>query len=626
MGEIELKMLNLPISTNPFLTREDLQLALAQLLNPLNPYYSEGKARLKLGSTSASYPDATAEMEGFSRVLWGLVPLLMGGGDSDLWVSTYLPGIRNGTDPTHEEYWGEIKDCDQRIVEMAAFGYALAFIPEKIWDLLNEQEKANLFSWLNQINSRSCYDCNWLFFSVLVNLGLKKVGQPYDQMGMNEHLDRIDSFYISDGWYADGVNAHVDYYVPFAFHYYGLLYAKLMENEDPERCQRIKERAGIFAQDFIYWFSDDGSSLPYGRSLSYRFSQCAFWSAMVFAGVEPFPLGVTKGIILRHLRWWFQQQIFNMDGTLTIGYTYPNLVMAENYNSPGSPYWALKAFLPLAFEATHPFWQVDELPLPSLQSHKVQLPPHMIICRQEETGHVLAFNSGHSFTTEHTHISAKYEKFVYSSFFGFSVPRGEWGLVQGAHDSMLALSEGDNLYRVKRQCEESVIEGDTIYTKWKPWSDVTVQTWLITGTPWHVRVHCIESARYLDSAEGGFALGIENEFIQDKKPEVIQIENEVLVKYPWGASGITSLHGNGVVELIYPNANTNLIHSRTVIPTVKSKIQPGKSWLVSAVFGEPGYEACAEQWDSKPYMEISEDRIKVYSKATQQLIFQKKLN
>jgi len=48
-----------------------------------------------------------------------------------------------------------------------------------------------------------------------------------------------------------------------------------------------------------------------------------------------------------------------------------------------------------------------------------------------------------------------------------------------------------------------------IYTRWKPWSDVEIRTWLVTGTPWHVRIHRIDTARYLDCADGGFALGLE---------------------------------------------------------------------------------------------------------------------
>ena len=64
---------------------------------------------------------------------------------------------------------------------------------------------------------------------------------------------------MSDGWYADGDKAHCDYYVPFAIYFYGLIYAALMDKEDPIRSALFKERAVLFAKDFIYWFAADGS-------------------------------------------------------------------------------------------------------------------------------------------------------------------------------------------------------------------------------------------------------------------------------------------------------------------------------------------------------------------------------
>jgi hypothetical protein len=599
---------DLHIQKNPLKSREDLIEAVKQMVNPLKPYYSKGRAHLDLGSTGASYSDDIAGLEGFSRVLWGLVPLLAGGGNSEIW-DICLQGIKNGTNPAHEEYWGEITDFDQRAVEMAAFGYALALIPEKVWNPLNDLEKENLFTWLNQINQISVYDCNWLFFPVMVNLGFKVAGLPYDREKVRKNLEKIDEFYLDEGWYADGVEAHCDYYVPFAIHFYSLFYAKLMDKEDPERAKKYRNRAATFAKDFIYWFSSDGSALPYGRSLAYRFSQSAFWSALVYAGVEPFSLGEMKGLILRNLRWWFKQPIFDTNGLLTIGYCYPNLVMAENYNAPGSPYWALKTFLLLALPKEHPFWQEEEKPLPCLKEKVVQKSPRFILCRQEERGHTVAFNAGYKHTNEHPHAGAKYEKFAYSNLFGFSVPKAEWGLSQGAFDSMLAVSEGDNLFRGKKTCVDFSVSENVIYTNWKPFVDVDIKTWLVAGAPWHIRIHCIEAGRAIDYADGGFALGLANKEHQHQKAEVILNKQECLARLPWGASGIQSIYGNGQPDLISPNANTNLIHSRTVIPTVRGSLKPGTHWIINAVFGEPGSDEVLRLWDGVPHVELVDNEI-----------------
>ncbi len=135
-----------------------------------------------------------------------------------------------------------------------------------------------------------------------------------------------------------------DYYNPFVMVTYGMVYAKFMYQEDPHRCRRFTERALAFGRDYIYWFSQDGSSFAYGRSMTYRFAQAAYFAVCALCGVEAFPLPVLKGILARHLVYWLNQPIFDNAGILTIGYAYPNLQMSESYNAPGSPYWALKAF------------------------------------------------------------------------------------------------------------------------------------------------------------------------------------------------------------------------------------------------------------------------------------------
>jgi len=582
----------LPIQNNPLRTRADMQLAVEQLCRPLLPYFTPGRTRVRLGATSSGSPDGTSALEGFSRLLWGLAPHAAGGADIELWEAI-REGIRNGTDPEHPEYWGEAADYDQMLVEMSAMGFAMALAPDRIWTPLSASERERFARWLGQMNERKLHDCNWLLFGVVVNLGFRAVGLPYDRELMERNLARVDTFYLSDGWYADGPKGHCDYYGPFAIHYFGLLYAALMEREDPARSALYKERAAAFASSFVHWFAADGSALPYGRSLTYRFCQAAFWGALAYAGVDALPMGVLKGLVLRNLRWWFKQPVFQPDGTLTIGYAYPNLIMGENYNAPGSPYWAMKAFLPLALPAAHPFWQAEELPLPPLPARAVQVAPGMIVCRRDD--HVVAFNAGHGTTNEHTHAAAKYEKFAYSNRFGFSVPRGGWGLAQGAFDSMLALSEGDNLYRAKRTAKERAVRDGVLLTVWEPWRDVEVRTWLIAGAPWHVRVHCIRTTRELDAADGGFALGIE-----DRYERIEEGGAAAAAASPHGMSGIVPLLGGGEAKLVFPQANTNVLHARTAIPTAVFRLRPGTHWIASAIYGEPGEEDCARAWNAPP--------------------------
>ena len=244
------------------------------MIKPLKNYYTEGKAGIKLGNFGVSYSDEVAKMEAFSRVLWGLAPLWGGGEECEDFDEIYLRGIVSGTDPESPEYWGEVpaSSSDQRIVEMAALGLALILAPHKVWDPLSEKEKKNFHAWMMQVNNEIQSKNNWQLFPLIVNLGFKTVGAEYDAERMKRSLASLDSFYRADGWYHDGNTDQADYYVPFALHFYALIYAKVMEKEDPENSHIIKERAALFGKSFVYWFDENGSALAFGRSLTYRFS------------------------------------------------------------------------------------------------------------------------------------------------------------------------------------------------------------------------------------------------------------------------------------------------------------------------------------------------------------------
>src|SRR5437588_10732901 len=74
-----------PLADNELRTRSDVQAAVRALAAPLKPYFSPGGARVRIGSTAAHFDQHAAELEGFARPLWGLVPLAAGGGDFAAW-------------------------------------------------------------------------------------------------------------------------------------------------------------------------------------------------------------------------------------------------------------------------------------------------------------------------------------------------------------------------------------------------------------------------------------------------------------------------------------------------------------------------------------------------------------
>lgn len=553
-------------------TKQDFQALMHLFLDPLKPYYSAGGARLHLGETGVTYGQAAIELEAFSRPLWALVPFWVGGGSDPEFEDIYRRGLAAGSDPENPEYWGECKDYDQCFVEMAAIACGLLNAPEKLWDPLSDAEKQNLARWLDQINHHQIPECNWQFFMILVNLALKKCGMPYDPENMARGLARIDSYYSGDGWSTDGASPQKDYYIPWAIQYYGVLYAKFAADSDPERAALYRSRAELFAQQFIYWFDDNGAALPYGRSLTYRFAQNCFWAACVWAGLEPFPLGVMKGLIVRNFQWWLDQKMFDRDGILTIGYCYPQMYMAERYNAPGSPYWGMKSFILLALPDGHPFWSAEAEPLPALDALKPMPHANMLVARTK--GRVTAYAAGVNEGHGHGQFPEKYAKFAYDTRFGFCASRSREVIYQAAPDSMLAFVIDDNVF-VRKVSLSHEIRADRVVSKWSPFPGITVTTTVLPTAGGHIRRHEIDSDYPCEAYDCGFAVpNFAPGYVESTAAGVATARN---------AAVSCTVSGSGEGTVIKCDPNVSLYSTNVCIPAVRYAIPEGRTVLETEI-------------------------------------------
>ena len=553
-------------------TKQDFQALMHLFLDPLKPYYSAGGARLHLGETGVTYGQAAIELEAFSRPLWALVPFWVGGGSDPEFEDIYRRGLAAGSDPENPEYWGDCKDYDQCFVEMAAIACGLLNAPEKLWDPLSDAEKQNLARWLDQINHHQIPECNWQFFMILVNLALKKCGMPYDPENMARGLARIDSYYSGDGWSTDGASPQKDYYIPWAIQYYGVLYAKFAADTDPERAALYRSRAELFAQQFIYWFDDNGAALPYGRSLTYRFAQNCFWAACVWAGLEPFPLGVMKGLIVRNFNWWLDQKMFDRDGILTIGYCYPQMYMAERYNAPGSPYWGMKSFILLALPDSHPFWSAEAEPMPALDALKPMPHANMLVARTK--GRVTAYAAGVNEGHGHGQFPEKYAKFAYDTRFGFCASRSREVIYQAAPDSMLAFVIDDNVF-VRKVSLSHEIRADRVVSKWSPFPGITVTTTVLPTADGHIRRHEIESAYPCEAYDCGFAVpNFAPGYVESTAGGAATARN---------AAVSCTVSGSGEGTVIKCDPNVSLYSTNVCIPAVRYAIPEGRTVLETEI-------------------------------------------
>ncbi|KAE9363394.1 hypothetical protein N431DRAFT_391140 [Stipitochalara longipes BDJ] len=657
-------------SDNLLRTREDLLTAVYALLTPLTKYQSPKGARIRLPvGTAAHFDETAAQLEGFARPLWAIGALLASHHPNepiDERLQGWIDGMTAGTDPTSgvEEYWGEVSDLDQRMVETEILGYALLAAPRAFLGPQNSTSESdlkrleNVKRFLNSVNGKEFPQNNWLWFRVMANLALvKSCGVPYEELkaSMDADLKILDTFYAGGGWASDGPwseeegkdRKQMDYYSgSYAIQFSQCVYVKYAADIDPERVEVFKQRAKEFALDFWKYFDRNGASIPFGRSLTYRFAMGAFWAAVAMTEIDlPNPLtpGIVKGLLLRNLRDWAKKpDIFYPDGTLNIGFAYPNMFMCEDYNSPQSPYWCMKTFVMLALPKDHPFWSCEEESLPSsadttagdLQVNLLQHPKHILV---DSGNHHFLLSSGQYCGWPLKATEAKYSKFAYSSTFGFSVPTGPL-IKQMAPDSTLALSiDKGETWRVRWRSEETTFGHitfkkemndpgkhiPTLVNVWMPTksSNLKVTTTLIPPTErwpdWHIRVHKLEVPEDVvhaaSAVEGGFA--IYGQKAKDGRPltplnwnprtadtaetlseeGILEEDSNSLIVSSAGASGVRHIFGPSTSQakgvVLKPDSNTNLMVSRSLIPTIQLKFleeemetRSGEVTLVTAVF------------------------------------------
>lgn len=316
--------------------------------------------------------------------------------------------------------------------------------------------------------------------------------------------------------------------------------------------------------------------------------------------------------------------------------------MCEDYNSPQSVYWALKSFLALGLSKDHPFWTAKEKPLPDNSPLAFHVePPMHIVC---STGnHHYLLSSGQFCPWPLKATEAKYGKFAYSSHFGFSVPTGPL-LQQMAPDSTIAISkDGGDTWRVPwkvrtneqrigatlKRANTSPERISSLQSLWKPWKDAQIHVRTVLLAPctrwphWYVRITSIENlgetAAALIISEGGFAIQGRGAKLGEALPALTQsadiqtnsdipfvegtleASNGALICSDAGASGIRAIasHRSGGEErgsedvtsaghVLKPDANTNLMWQRTLIPTIRSETQTlekgDSAQFVTAVF------------------------------------------
>ncbi|MBI9102762.1 MAG: DUF2264 domain-containing protein [Spirochaetales bacterium] len=479
---------------------------------------SSSGARQILPGPRSHHGRVADEVEGFSRSFIMAGPWLINSGDGKFHLegqeydvaAFYRRGILAGTDPAHPEYWGDLYDYAQHLVELASVAWALYQGRVHIWDKFTRDEQDQVAAYLYQCTKVTYHQNNWLLFNVITNTVLKKFGMPCSQEQIDKNLDFCDSMYMGGGWYRDGDVNRIDYYNAWAFLYYYLIWVILDGESKPEIAEKHKDRARLFVRDFRYFLGSDGAVPAFGRSMIYRFGYLSVVALGQYLDILDIPPGEVRTMTGLGVKFYMDQEIFTNSGHLSMGYLRPCAEILENYSCGGSPYWAVKAYNILMIPSSDEFWRSREEPLPIHQGdfHKGMEYAGLVLSGHKETGHVQLFNqkSRH----DNPEYNGKYTKFAYSTVFSYEA-RKVWGNFNC--DNILQFSE-DRINFSQRWKMEPLLINDRLsisrYPLYKVDEEGEVVTAIVLKDDFYLTLHRIRPTRNLCFTEGGYALGFDD--------------------------------------------------------------------------------------------------------------------
>ncbi|MGP3984545.1 DUF2264 domain-containing protein [Streptomyces sp. KR80] len=433
--------------TSPYTgwTRAHWETAADRLVAAVAPYATPRRALYHLPGGRTSWSGRRSDgLEGYARTFLLAAFRVAGarGADPAGLMERYGDGLAAGTlAPGGEgtEDWPPIQDRSQPLVEAASIALGLRLTRPWLWDRLDDGVRDRAAGWLADALTAEAWPCNWELFAVTVGGFLAEAGYETAaaRAAVVRGLERIEPWYVGDGWYTDGPGRAFDNYNGWAMHLYPVLEAWL--SGDEKLLDRYGGRLAVHLADYARLFGGDGAPMHQGRSLTYRMATTAPLWLGALTEHTPLTPGTTRRLASGALRYFLDRgAVDDRSGLLSLGWHGPYEGVLQGYSGPASPYWASKAFLGLLLPAEHPVWTAAEEPGPAERGDAVTAlrAPNWLIQSTAADGLVRLHNHG----SEDSRYDPYYTRLAYSTTTG-PVPLGappdnHFGLVEDERVSL----------------------------------------------------------------------------------------------------------------------------------------------------------------------------------------------
>lgn len=343
-----------------------------KIAQPILENMSKGELQknmnLELSPTWDGRNKKVAYMEAFGRLMAGISPWLALPDDDtkegkmrkqlrDWAVQSY----KNAVDPNSPDclLW---EGPTQILVDAAYIAESFMRAPDATWNLLDETTKQRYidrFIGLRVI--RPAYN-NWLLFRAMTESFLLSIGEKADQYALTVAVNKINEWYLSDGWYSDGPEFALDYYNSYVIH---PMYIEVLEVCNANKfwtpistklAIKRMQRFNTFLERLI---SPEGTYPAFGRSVVYRMG--AFQTMALAAWKYGLPEGLSNGQV-RSALTAVMKNMFAVEGNfddenyLRLGFAGHQPDLSNYYINNGSLYMTSLVYMPLGLPADHPFW------------------------------------------------------------------------------------------------------------------------------------------------------------------------------------------------------------------------------------------------------------------------------
>jgi hypothetical protein len=463
------------------------------LLAAVAPYATPGGALYHLPGDRQSWSGVRSDgLEGYARTFL-LAAIRMAGADGDDpsgLMERYAKGLAAGTarpGGDGPEDWPLVRDRTQPLVEAASVAIGLRLTRPWLWDRLDDGVRQRAAAWLADALTAEPWPCNWELFPATVGGFLADAGYATvrARAAVARGLERIEPWYVGDGWYTDGDRPAYDYYNGWAMHLYPLLEAWL--SGDRALLDRYGARLRAHLGGYARLFGGDGAPTHQGRSLTYRWATTAPLWLGALTGHTPLGPGTTRRLASGALRYFLDRgAVDRRTGLLTLGWHGPYDGVLQGYSGPASPYWASKGFLGLLLPPDHEVWTATEEPVPAERGDAVTAvtAPNWLIQSTAADGIVRLHNHG----SEDVRYDPHYTRLGYSTVTGpvsdEFPPDNHFGLL-GPDDGAVSARAG----------LEPLGAGDGWAASRWPAGDADVVGLVLARGAAEVRVHLVSGAR-----------------------------------------------------------------------------------------------------------------------------------